>query len=345
MVRIWALGVVGGISLLSSGALAQTADAKTSARQLGIEAQKALDARDFATSEDRFRLSIAIFDEAHAFVPPTLLIGLARAHVGQGHFVAAYEAYDRLITAGVPAGSPPVFAKALADAKKEIDIVGAQVGWAQVHVTGCENARTFVDGVEIPASAIEKKRAMEPGLHAVRATAAGCGEKEKAFKVELGATADIGLVLSREAVAVAPVSPPPASVASQPPPPPVVQPHSMATGPAPFPYKAGAIVSFGIAGAGLVTSVVAGVMAISQHNELRDQCPTYACPSSPGFDQDAISTYETTGAISTVGALVAGTGAVAGVVFLVLDARSHRTERAFVAPVIGPGTAGFTGRF
>ena len=53
----------------------------------------------------RFHRAVAIFDDAKAPVPPTLLLGLARADAGAGHLVAAQEAYNRLIRQGTPPGA------------------------------------------------------------------------------------------------------------------------------------------------------------------------------------------------------------------------------------------------
>src|SRR5262245_53994993 len=72
------------LAALPAVAHAQASDAdKATARMLGQEGQDALDKKDFAAAEDRFKRADALF---HA---PTLLLGLARAYAGQGKFLAA----------------------------------------------------------------------------------------------------------------------------------------------------------------------------------------------------------------------------------------------------------------
>lgn len=343
MTRTLGASLALALSLTAMHAHAQTADAKTSARNLGVEGQKALLARDFGTSEDRFQRAIAIFEEAKAAVPPTLRVGLARAHAGQGHSLAAYDAYNQVITDGVPAGSPPVFETALADAKKEIGVVSANLGWATLNVSGCDFVRAYVDGREIASAALGTKKAFEPGVHILRGSAAGCGEREKTFKVEIGTNVDVAVTLAQMPSAVVP--PPvaaPAVVAPPSPPLVAVHPHAIANSTKrPFPYKTVAYISFGVGAAGAIVGGIFGASAISQHNDLKANCANGSCPR--GFAED-INTYERTGAISTAGVIVAGFGAITGVVALTLASKAEHPAVA-VQPVVGPGTIGMIGRF
>src|SRR6185312_8362197 len=104
-----------GLLLAPASASAQLSDAdKASARALAQQGQDALDKRDFATAADRFARAGEL---VHV---PTLALGLARARMGLGQWVAAAETYNRLVREGVPAGAPPIFARAVADARKEL---------------------------------------------------------------------------------------------------------------------------------------------------------------------------------------------------------------------------------
>jgi hypothetical protein len=102
--------------LIPATASAQVSDAdKATARALAQEGQDALDRKDFTTAADRFTRAGEV---VHA---PTLALGLARAQVGLGKWIAAEETYRRVVRDGVPAGAPPVFAKAVADARRELN--------------------------------------------------------------------------------------------------------------------------------------------------------------------------------------------------------------------------------
>ena len=77
------------LSLLAPAAHAQSAADRATARELGNDGQSALDKKDYATAEDRFRRAEALF---HA---PTLLLGYARAEVGLGKVVNASGTTNR----------------------------------------------------------------------------------------------------------------------------------------------------------------------------------------------------------------------------------------------------------
>src|SRR6185312_5466429 len=104
-----------GLLLAPASASAQLSDAdKASARARAQQGQDALDKHDFTTAADRFARAGEL---VHA---PTLALGLARAQVGLGKWIAATETYYRLLHEPVPAGAPPAYTKALADARKEL---------------------------------------------------------------------------------------------------------------------------------------------------------------------------------------------------------------------------------
>src|SRR5262245_43577648 len=115
---ILALAVV----LFSPAAAAAPSEAdRAAARTLAQQGQDALEAKDFATAADHFGRADAL---VHA---PTLLLGLARAQVGLGKLATAHATYTRIVREGVPSDAKPVFVKALADARKELEALDARV--------------------------------------------------------------------------------------------------------------------------------------------------------------------------------------------------------------------------
>src|SRR5579859_3817898 len=109
------------VVLAAPGARAQSAADRATARELGLDGQAALDRKDYATAEDRFRRADALF---HA---PTLLLGFARAEAGLGKVVNASEAYNRIIREGVAPGASEAFTHALESAKAEAGAVQARI--------------------------------------------------------------------------------------------------------------------------------------------------------------------------------------------------------------------------
>src|ERR1700733_8712155 len=113
--------LVVSLAVFAPPAHAQTAADRATARELGLDGQAALDKKDFATAEDRFRRADSLF---HA---PTLLLGFARAEARLGKVVNASEAYNRIIREGAPPGAPAAFVAAVDAARAEAGAVQARV--------------------------------------------------------------------------------------------------------------------------------------------------------------------------------------------------------------------------
>src|SRR5580692_4816192 len=144
-----------------SEAWAQSDSDKATARDLGQSGEAALDQKDFPRAEDAFRRADALY---HA---PTLLLGLARAQAGLGRVVEAWENYHRIILENVT--SPPVFAKALADAQAEIASVEGRRARVTITVAGAEGSKVTIDDVPVRAEALGIERFVDPGAHVFKA--------------------------------------------------------------------------------------------------------------------------------------------------------------------------------
>jgi hypothetical protein len=103
--------------------------------------------------------------------------------------------------------------------------------------------------------------------------------------------------------------------------------------------KVAGIVTLGVGGAGLILGAITGGIAIGDHGDIANACPDAKnCPSSV---QGKIDSYNTMGALSTVGFIAGGVLAVAGIVMWVLAPSAKKTEKA--AAWITP--FGVAGRF
>jgi hypothetical protein len=332
---------------VASSALAQADVDRAAARQLGEDGQKALTALDFKTAEADFARADKL---VHA---PTLLLGLARALAGQGKLLEAQEAYKRIVREGVAPGSPAVFQKAVDDATKEVADVSPKIGAVTITVktAGGEAQPSSLqitwDGAPVNAATLGIRRPSNPGSHSLHAEADGYKSVDLKINVPVGGAADAPLTLGKDPNAPAPATVPAATPATMPgasAPPSTAPAPDQATatggGPGIWPW-----VALGVGGAGLIAGGVTGFMAMSKHSDLVSACNNGPCPPSKQSDVDS---YNTLGLVSTVGFIVGGVGAAAGVALLVLQPNLVSSSPPApttgsgvrVVPVVGLGTVG-----
>jgi hypothetical protein len=347
--------------LAPRSASAQLSDAdKASARALAQQGQDALDKRDFATAADRFARAGEL---VHA---PTLALGLARAQVGLGKWIAAEETYYRLLHEPVPAGAPPAFTKALADARKDLAALEPRVPSVTIVVKGAPSATVTLDGAALPSAVLGVPRPVDPGKHVVRAEADGFAPGQSTFTVGERKNESVTLTLEhgRATPAVPTPTPTPPVVATHPPigTPPVVgatppvgpttpptPPEGTIEGPKPPPAASGGslrrtlgFVGLGLGGAGLILGGVTGGLAIPKHNALDKACPDGLCTRAQA---DAVGNYHLFTTLSTAGFIAGGVIAASGLVLVLTAPRRAAPASAGVAPVIGAGFAGAQGWF
>jgi hypothetical protein len=325
-----------------TAAFAQSDADRATARQLGQDGEQALAAKDYKRAEDDFRRADSLI---HA---PTLLLGLARALSGENKYVEAQEAYKRIIREGVSPGAPEAFKRAVDAAKTEVQDVEPKIGGVTITVkaTGggdVPNVNVTMDETPVSAAALGVKRVANPGSHVVRASADGFKPASLTVTVPVGGAVDAPLTLEKDLSApVAPVTQPNpadstgATPQSTTPEQPAAAPsggHSI------WPW-----VAFGVGGVGLGLGAVTGVLAIGKHSDLSKACTGGSCGPD---QQNNLDSYHTLGMLSTVGFIVAGVGAVAGVTLLLVQPKSP--EAAPAAPsaslVLGPGSIAAVGRF
>ncbi len=331
---------------IAPGARAQGAQAdvdRATARTLGEDGEKALDAKDYKRAEQDFRRADSL---VHA---PTLLLGLARALAAQGRLLEAQETYRRIIREGVAPGSPPVFQRAVDAASSEVQTVSPRVGAVTIVVTGAggepvNDARVTWDGADINAATLGVKRPADPGPHVIHAVASGYLTAELKVDVPVGGTVDAPLTLQK--VAAGPASPASADAAGANSPSPAGgappasdQPPSGVGATSPWPW-----VAFGVGGIGLGVGVVTGVMALGKHSDLSSKCGGGTCGPAQYSDVDS---YNTLGMVSTIGFVVAGVGAAAGVTLLILQPKGASVPATGlrIVPTVGPGSLGAIGSF
>jgi hypothetical protein len=326
-------------------ARAQSDDDRATARALGQEGQQALDNKSWATAEDRFRRADKL---VHA---PTLEIGLARALAAQAKYVEAQEAYNKIIREGVPPGAPAAFKQALEDAKKEVEAVAPKLGGVVITVKATNgqdisDPKVVLDERAVNSASLGVKRAIDPGPHVLRVSADGYKGSEMRFTVLEGGSATENVTLEKDTSPVAAAPAPAPGGAAAPAPGGATSPAPGATpagasatagGEAPPPAKKSILpwVAFGVGGAGLLLGGITGAVALGDHGTLADKCKNGCPPDQKG----TLDSYHTMGMLSTVGFIVAGLGAAAGVVLLVTQPKDTSGTESAPAPggTTGPG--------
>ena len=204
------------------------------------------------------------------------------------------------------------------------------------------NARVTWDGAAVNSATLGVKRSADPGSHVLHAVADGYLAADLKVDVPAGGSVDAPLSLQKAAAAPAgadAVSPAPANPAGATAP---AADQALAAGGARMPWP---WVAFGVGGVGLGVGVVTGVLALGKHSDLASKCGGGTCGPAQYSDVDS---YNTLGLVSTIGFVVAGVGAAAGVTLLILQPKGDSAPPATglrITPVVGPGSLGAVGSF
>jgi len=321
------------IVLGAAPASAQSEANKSQARELSKKGFDALDHKEWAQAETLFLQADALY---HA---PTLLVGAARAQARLGKYVEAWENYHRVILEGAAPGANAVLVKAVDDAKAEIDGVAGKRAQVTMTITGPESPTVTLDGVAIPSVALGTERPVNPGTHAVHAEAAGFKAGDGSFSVEEGKSATFSLALEKEAA-------PPAGLVEVDSPRPATLDKGEGASDGSS-QRTLAFVGFGVGAAGIVGGAITGIIAMGKHSDLQ-KSPCSDKPCSPAdassFNSD-LDSYHAVGTISTIGFVVGAAGIAAGTALFLTAPKREQRKGAFIAPAVGLGTVGATGRF
>jgi hypothetical protein len=280
--------------LVASPAFAQSAaEGRATARALGVEGQAALDAKDYKKAEELFRRAESLFNA------PTLLLGLARSSAGEGKFVEAWEAYNRIVLDGLT--NTAAFSEALASAKREIGAVEGRRSRVVITVTGPASAHAVLDETPVQNDALGVPIFLNPGAHAVKVTADGFDPASQKFEVAEGKTATVALTMAANPTAVAaPVAAPPSGSTPG---------SSWST------QKTLALVAGGVGIVGIGVGAAFGVTASSDASTTKSDCPVGTCTAQG--HASALSEHSsaaTAGDVSTAMFIVGGVGLAAAVV-------------------------------
>jgi hypothetical protein len=320
---------------------------RTTARRLGSEGLSALKNQDFDTAADRF-------ERANDLVSaPSFLVLLARARVGQGRLVEAYEIYRTIIREGVQPGNPEAFKRALVEAKQEVKALEPRLAWVSVNVVGAKpnQVEVTLNGSVIPSAALGAQRPADPGHLHVEAKAEGYR----------AAQADVQLVegqhlptIELRMVELPKTEPVAATVNDQ------QQPIMTSNGGEPSLISQSALgyIAIGLGGAGLAVGTVTGIIALNRRQDL----DAFPCDTERSFgntcvvldpdgkfERDALATdsdMKTFANAATVSFIAGGALALTGLILLATAPEDpERSGHLSVHPYVGFGSIGAVGTF
>jgi hypothetical protein len=208
-----------------------------------------------------------------------------------------------------------------------------------VRITGAPASAVTVsiDDAPIPSEGLEA-RPVNPGSHDVSARASSGNPVHASVEVKEGEARDVELKIA------------PASLAMQPPP--TTSSLSPTTPESPSAGSGGGLspvffAGVGVAGAGLIAGAVTGGLAIGKASSAHSACnSTDLTCTAAGYND--VTSGRTLGNIATVSFIVAGVGAVVGVIGFIISPHNHEdsaAKGASVGPSIGLGGAGLQGTF
>lgn len=309
------------------------------ARILAAEGYDALQQKSYIVAEDRFRRADKL---VHA---PTLVVDWARALVGLGRLVEAYERYELVLREGVGDNSPWPWKRALQEAERELQELKPRLAWVTVTVEGPDHPTVFLDGRRVPPAAVGVPRAVNPGHRTVSAWSRGYSSKEQSFDVREGQHLTLPLKLEPKPEG-APEEPEPVvkEVVDELPPPAYVETGSSAR-------RTLGYVAITIGGVGLVVGGVSGILALHERSSLSSRCPHGTCtplnPQQRGEFESDIDRYKLFQTASTIGFAVGAAGVLAGSYFFLFgnDAKRSGSSAPRLTPMIGVRSLAVSGSF
>jgi hypothetical protein len=321
------------MALLATCLVAGRVDAQPSLAEKNL-AQALFDEGRAAVAGGRIDEACSKFGESYRIEQSAgTLLNLALCHEKQGKMASAYVELNESISRAIKDGRP----ERERTAREHLAIVTPKLSRLAVSVSSQARVAGVVvkiDGVAIGEPAWGVSAPVDPGEHAVEATAPGkrawkaivkVGRDGDNVKIDVPAFAD-------EAPAVAPPPPP----VQPPPPPPVEPPHE----PAPKAHdtqKTLAWVALGIGAAGLATGGIFGGLALSRWQSAKADCGDHLiCESDE--EKAKFDKAGTFADVSTIGFAIFGVGLAAGAFLWLTAGDSH----AAIAPMIGKNVGGVT---
>ncbi|MEZ4439079.1 MAG: hypothetical protein R3B72_08320 [Polyangiaceae bacterium] len=267
-----------------------------------------------------YRGALDAFAGAHRIMrAPTTGLGVAKARLELNDLLRARDMLRFVADYPRTPDEAPSFEQARSEATALAERVDGMIPRLEFRITDGGGqpiaAEVKVDGLPVAAKgAIE----LDPGTHVVQVTADGY--VAGAHSLDLTPSERRVLQVALAPLAVPPPPPAPPSLPEPPPPARDTASEGSSTG------LALMVTGFSVAGLGLVAGAVTGALSLSAAAELEDLCdPNKNCPLAA----DSVRSRSlTTAHVSTASFIVAGVGAVVGVVGVVVHLQDEPTDTA-----------------
>lgn len=284
---------------------------KKQALELGHDALTKFEKGEWAEARELFIEADRI---AHS---PVFVLYRARAEKHLGELLAARETYRSLVAREVPPGSPPAWAQSQRDARAELAALAPHIPSISVRILGVYGVEARLDGVRIAQGGWVE---LDPGKYVVTAHRDGREVWRKSVDLREGMREEVVTSLRESDVKRGPS-----------------QGGESTWWPG--------VVLLGAGGASLLVGGVTGGIAAGKASDLKDACgDDDVCPKALEGDGDSA---ETLALVSTVGFVVGGVAAGAGITWLIVDPGGEGSEPtdATVGLSFGVGGASLSGRF
>jgi hypothetical protein len=309
-----------GLVLLTAPALAQrtAADVET-ARELYNSGRELKDKGDLRGALEKFKA-------AHALGrTPITGLELARAHIALGQPVDAREVCLSIARQPVTVEETSRSAEARIEAARLAEEVKSKIATLRVRIKGAPagtEPSLTIDGVNVPAVALEQPRQVNPGTHTIVARVARGRETTASADLKEGEVREVEIA----------VEPPSEAGATR---------AGLGRGPSEHALSPLVIPGFAVAAVGVGVGVVTGTLALSAKSDLTAGCAGSQC----GPDQhDTLDRARLMGNVSTVAFVVAGAGALVGIYGLTHPI-TVTARTAWVGVQVGVDHVGIHGSF
>lgn len=305
-------------------------------------AQVAFARADRLFDVQRYEEALDAYRESYAIVAsPNSLLMVARSLQELGRLDEAHHEYELTVTAAADlAKRQPTYEKTAAAAQHELEALKSRVAWLTIELGDVPvDSSVTVGGKPVAVEALSRPVVVLPGRVDVVAT--GPDGRVARAEVHLAAGRESTVTLRLDETVTVGEPPPSAAEARVAPEPrPKPDPRLEPTGREPR-FRAAAIATTAVGGAGIVTFTVLGAMARSRYEDLDAACPDGLCPSERADDIDAGRRTQTAANIAlAVGVVGASTGVT---LFVVGRGRGEAPASASVGLV--PGGVTVRGRF
>jgi hypothetical protein len=339
-----------GLLSFSGRSLAVSDAERAGARAAANQGADAFDQGKWADAVELFGRAEALFHS------PIHLSYIARAQLKLGHWVEAYELFNRIKREPLEQPVSTTVANVVADANRQLTTLDAQLPYVTVEVKGTDTQGVTVtmDDVTVPSALLGVSHPVNPGLHKFRATSATQASPEQSIEIKIAARQTVELVLAPIATAVAPVgaAQPAAAATTQQPLPPAEAPPDSANSSGSA-LRVGGYVGLGV---GVVGVGLGTVFLLSANSKQKDAdaaftaCGGKSCPGPERTKVDSLdSDAATSKSMAVTSFVVGGVGLATGVTLLILSGK-HRSEPTAqqaprLQPWVGYRSVGLSGTF